>query len=105
MRGEPKVRLYSSPEATLRADEQLKAEGKHLRVVFVHDRGSGIKLFADKVWYVNRDGKLAAFLLRESADAWAAQNGGQVLAYTDAEGLFSKSNQVGQGSPPPKPGT
>jgi NitT/TauT family transport system substrate-binding protein len=102
VRGEAKVRLYSSPEATLQAADQLKAEGKQLRVVFVHDRTSGIKLFADKVWYVHRDGKLAAFLLRESADAWAAQNGGQVLAYTDASDLFRKSNQAGLGSPLPK---
>jgi NitT/TauT family transport system substrate-binding protein len=102
VRGEAKVRLYSSPEATLQAADQLKAEGKQLRVVFVHDRTSGIKLFADKVWYVHRDGKLAAFLLRESADAWAAQNGGQVLAYTDASDLFRKSNQAGLGSPVPK---
>src|ERR1700722_17429803 len=40
VRGEPKVRLYSSPEATLQAAERLKAEGQQLRVVFVHDRGS-----------------------------------------------------------------
>jgi NitT/TauT family transport system substrate-binding protein len=85
VRGEAKVRLYSSPEATLQAAEQLKADGKQLRVVFVHDRESGIKLFADKVWYVNTDGKLAAFLLKESADAWAAKNGGKVLAFNDAE--------------------
>ena len=103
VRGEAKVRLYSSPEATLQAAEQLKSEGKQLRVVFVHDRGSGIKLFADKVWYVHRDDKLAAFLLRESADAWAAQNGGQVLTYTGAQELFRKASQAGQGSPFPKP--
>ncbi len=105
VRGEPKVRLYSSPEATLQAAEQLKTEGQQLRVVFVHDYGSGIKLFADKVWYVNRNGKLAAFLLRENADAYAAQNGGQVLAYTDAQELYKKANQIGQGSPLSKPGT
>jgi len=27
----------------------------------IHDRESGLKLFADKVWYVSQGGKLAAF--------------------------------------------
>jgi NitT/TauT family transport system substrate-binding protein len=105
VRGEGKVRLYSSPGATLQAFGQLNAEGKQARVVFVHDRDSGIKLFADKVWYVDTEGKLAAFLLRESADAWAAKNGGQVLAYRDAAGLFSRPQQVGQGAVLSGPGT
>jgi len=84
VRGEPTLRLYSSPEATLRALEKLESEGKTARVVFLQDRESGIKLFADKVWYVNSGGKFAAFLLKDSADAWAAKNGGTVLAFADA---------------------
>jgi len=95
VRGEPKVRLYSSPEATLQAEQQLKTEGKQTRVVFVHDRESGIKLFADKAWYVKSDGgsgsgeKLAAFLLKDSADAWAAKNGGSVVAFNDVDKTFA----------------
>src|SRR5262245_30314938 len=42
VRGEPRVRLYSSVAATLRALGQLSAEGKGaVRVTFVHDRLSG----------------------------------------------------------------
>lgn len=104
VRGEQKVRLYSSPEATLQALGQLKVEGKQARVVFVHDRDSGIKLFADKVWYVKKEGNLAAFLLRESADAWAARNGGQVMAYREAAGLFSSPQQAAQGASMSGPG-
>ena len=55
-----------------------------MRVVYVHDRESGLKLFADKAWYVSQEGKLAAFLLKSSADNWAAKNGGAVLGYPDA---------------------
>ncbi|HEY0789659.1 MAG TPA: hypothetical protein VGD78_01225 [Chthoniobacterales bacterium] len=69
--------------STLQAVGQLNAEGRQTRVVFVHDRNSGIKLFADKVWYVEKQGRLAALLLRESADAWAAKEGGEVLAYRE----------------------
>lgn len=86
VKGEPKVRLYSTPEATLNAEKTLKAEGKIIRVVYVHDRGTGNKLFADKVWYVHSPtGQLAAFLLKTDADAWAQKNGGSVLAFADIE--------------------
>ncbi len=84
VRGEAKVRLYSSVEATFAALKKLEAEGRAIRVTFVHDRESGNKLFADKVWYVQNGGKLAAFLSRKSADAWAAKNGGAVLGFDGA---------------------
>lgn len=85
VKGERKVRLYSNIEATFAASRALEAEGKTLRVTFVHDRLSGNKLFADKVWYVKVKGTLAAFLLKPSAAEFAAQNGGVVLDYTTAK--------------------
>jgi sulfonate transport system substrate-binding protein len=89
VRGEPKVRLYSSVEATFGALRTLEAEGKSVRVTFVHDRLSGNKLFADKVWYVEKGGKLAAFLLKQAAVDWAAKNGGEVLAFAAARKRLS----------------
>jgi NitT/TauT family transport system substrate-binding protein len=81
VKGEPKVRLYSTPEATFAVLAQLEQEGKGIRVTFVHDRETGNKLFADKVWYVRgRDG-LSAFLLKASAETWAKKHGGQVIGY------------------------
>src|SRR5262245_31231891 len=50
VKGEPKVRLYSSVEATFAALKQLEGENRAVRVTFVHDRVTGNKLFADKVW-------------------------------------------------------
>jgi len=84
VKGEPKVRLYSSVEATFRALSQLGAEGKGVRVTFVHDRQTGNKLFADKVWYVANAGKLSAFLLKSAADDFARSKGGSVLAFDAA---------------------
>lgn len=84
VRGEPKVRLYSTVNATFAAAKQLAADKKELRVVFVHDRGSGNKLFADKVWYVKNSSGLSAFLLKPAADAWAKQNAGTVVDYEAA---------------------
>ncbi|MGC4093128.1 MAG: ABC transporter substrate-binding protein [Polyangiaceae bacterium] len=86
VRGEPKVRLYSTVEATFSALDELKEQGKPTRVSFVHDRGSGNKLFADKVWYVKSNGKLSAFLLKSSAQDYASKNAGQLLDYTAARG-------------------
>jgi NitT/TauT family transport system substrate-binding protein len=85
VKGEAKVRLFSTPEAALAAASKEESEGKAIRVVYVHDRQSGVKLFADKAWYVNQAGKLAAFLLRSSADDWASKNGGVVSDYTAAQ--------------------
>jgi NitT/TauT family transport system substrate-binding protein len=84
VKDEPKVRLYSTPEATFAALSQLEQQGKRPRVTFVHDRDTGNKLFADRVWYVKGPRGLAAFLLKKSADAWAAKNGGQVIGFDAA---------------------
>ncbi|HKU37402.1 MAG TPA: nitrate ABC transporter substrate-binding protein, partial [Polyangiales bacterium] len=84
VKGEPKVRLYSTVEATFAAAKQLEAESKQLRVIFVHDRVSGNKLFADKVWYVKNAAGLSAFLLKNAAADWAKQNAGTVIDYAAA---------------------
>lgn len=78
--GEPKVRAYASPGTALAALGQLKTEGKEIRAVFVHDRASGVKLLADRAWYARRpDGGLSAFLAKEDAERWAAENGAAVV--------------------------
>jgi sulfonate transport system substrate-binding protein len=84
IQGEPQVRLYSTPEAALFAAGKAQADGKKVRVVFVHDRQSGIKLFADRVWFVEKSGALSAFLLKTDAEKWAAEKGGSVLDYAAA---------------------
>jgi NitT/TauT family transport system substrate-binding protein len=89
VKGEPTVRLYSSVEATFAALAQLEQSGQAARVTFVHDRVQGNKLFADKVWYVNQNGKLSAFLLEQAARDWAAKNGGQVIEFKDAKKVAS----------------
>jgi NitT/TauT family transport system substrate-binding protein len=76
------MRLYSTPEATFAALAALEGQGKTARVTFVHDRDTGNKLFADKVWYVRGPKGLAAFLLKKSAETWSAKNGGgQVIGF------------------------
>jgi len=84
VKGEPKVRLYSSVQATFAALKQLELESKAIRVTFVHDRLSGNKLFADKVWYVRDKGALSAFLLKQSAVDWAAKHGGTLVNFQTA---------------------
>ena len=87
VKGEPKVRLYSSVEATFHALSKLQAEGKAVRVTFVHDRQTGNKLFADKVWYVASGGQLSAFLLKNAAEDFAKSKGGNVLAFDAARNV------------------
>jgi NitT/TauT family transport system substrate-binding protein len=89
VKGEPKVRLYSTVQATLAALAKLESESKPVRVAFVHDRQSGNKLFADKVWYVNKGGVLVAFLLKNAALEWSSKNGGTVLDFAAARRVSS----------------
>jgi len=85
VRGEPHVRLYSTAEAALRDAKVLKAQGKIIRVVFVHDRNSGLKLFANAAWYVTDGNEVSAFLLKKDAEAWAKHHPGNVLSHDAVE--------------------
>lgn len=79
--GEPRARAYASPRSAFAALAAEERAGKKARVVLVHDRGSGQKLFAQKAWYVSDKGDLAAFLVKADADAWAATHGGAVVQF------------------------
>jgi NitT/TauT family transport system substrate-binding protein len=85
VRDEPRVRHYASPENALKALAALEKDGKAIRVVYAQDRESGIKLFANRAWFVrSRKGELSAFLLKQAAEQWAKQNGGEVLDFSAA---------------------
>lgn len=85
LKGEETARHFASPQAAFAALKQAESAGKQARVVFVHDRNTGLKLFAHQAWYVrDASGNQSAFLLRESADAWAGQQGGSVVNYAQA---------------------
>lgn len=82
VKGEKLVRPYAAPEHAFAALAELARQGKAVRVVYAQDRISGIKLFADKAWYVrSADGRLSAFLLHDTAAAWATAKGGEVISY------------------------
>lgn len=82
---EPPVRLYSSIQAALSAAVKLQNSGKKIRAIFAQDRLSGIKLFAERAWFVDKDGGFSAFLLKTDADKWAKDRGGSVIDYADAQ--------------------
>ncbi|MDR2365735.1 MAG: ABC transporter substrate-binding protein [Zoogloeaceae bacterium] len=83
--GEPKVRHYASPNNALAAAAAVEAAGGRTRVIYAHDRATGIKLFAHQAWFA-RDAKgvLSAFLLKTDAEAHARAKGGKVLDYAAA---------------------
>ena len=85
--GEPKVRLYHSIEATFQALRALEKEGQKARVIYVQDTESGLKLFADKVWYVRSGEQLAAFLEKAKAQQWAESRKGNVIDFAEARQL------------------
>ena len=84
VKGEPRVRLYKSVPSTFAALDQLEKSGTAVRVAFVHDRETGLKLFADKVWYARNRNDVAAFLEKSQAEKWAETHNGKLLTYAEA---------------------
>jgi len=86
VQGEPLVRHYATPESALADLVKLEKAGRKIRVIYGHDRDSGLKLFADDAWFVSHGkGELSVFLLKDSAEAWAKKNGGKVLDFNGAK--------------------
>ena len=79
--GEPLVRHYASAAGAFEALRGLEKAGKKVRVVYVHDRGNGLKLLAQDAWFVQGKGDISAFLVRDAAQAWAQKNGGKVVDF------------------------
>jgi NitT/TauT family transport system substrate-binding protein len=87
VKDEPKLRHFNSPENALKALAALEKEGNAIRVVYAQDRESGIKLFANQAWFVRSGkGELNAFLLKDGAEKWSKEHGGEVIDYTGARG-------------------
>ena len=90
VQGEPLVRHYASPESALTDLVKLEKTGKKVRAAYAQDRESGIKLFANDAWFViNGKKEINAFLLKESAEAWAKKNNGKVLGLHDAKAAIA----------------
>ena len=85
--GEPLVRHYATADGAFSALRKLEQDGKKVRVVYAHDRETGLKLFASDAWFVSAKGETSAFLTREAADAWAAKHSGKVLDFAAAQGV------------------
>ena len=70
--GEPTVRHYATPELALKALAGFEKAGKTARVVYAQNHDNGIKLLADKAWFVvSPKGQIDAFLLQQDAEAFA----------------------------------
>ena len=82
---EAKVRNYATPAEAFAALGKLPS-GDAVRAVFVHDHGSGLKLFARQAWYVkDTHGAITAFLLKAGADQYAQHVSGSVVDYAAAK--------------------
>ncbi|MCP1850240.1 nitrous oxide reductase accessory protein NosL [Bradyrhizobium sp. USDA 4541] len=85
VKDEPLVQHFSSPEGALTALAALEKQGKAIRVIYVQDRETGIKLFANQAWFVRSPkGELSAFLLKDGAERWSKAHGGVVVDYAGA---------------------
>lgn len=84
--GEPLVRHYATAETAFAEARKLEKAGKKIRTLYAHDRNTGLKLLAGDAWFVvNGKNEISAFLLKESAEAWAQKNKGKVLDFDAAK--------------------
>jgi len=84
--GEALVRHYATPELALADLAKLEKAGRKVRAVYAQDRDSGIKLFASDAWFVSSGkNEINAFLLKESAEAWARKVKGKLLDFNGAK--------------------
>ena len=95
------VQPSSTVACTLAAWEALKKAGKATPVAYVVDAGNGLKLFADKAFYVlgpAGDGPRAIepFLLRDDAAKRAKEIGGTVASLADATAAAGDPRTVKQ---------
>ncbi len=78
VRGEPLVRHYSSFSAALKALKELETAGTDIRAIYAQAADSGIKLLANQAWFVENNGQIDAFLLKDQAETFAKAKGGNV---------------------------
>ena len=83
VKDEPKVRTYATIASALGALSELSAAGKSTRAVYVHDRNTGSKLFADFAYFVRSGSEISAFLLKKDAETWSRDHGGAPVAALD----------------------
>nr|WP_256995558.1 ABC transporter substrate-binding protein [Halomicronema hongdechloris] len=93
VQGEETVTNFASIGNMLEALAALQAEGKAADVMFVHDRNNGWKLFAENSYYVSNGDEVSAFLLESDAQAYAAETGGQMMAFRGLQDRYAKGRQ------------
>lgn len=82
--GESHIRSYATPASAFTDLKALEKSGKKIRVTYVQDSQSGIKLLAQDAWFVKSKNGINSFLLKSSAEDWAKSNDGKVLDFAGA---------------------
>jgi len=93
VQGEETVTNFASIGNMLEALATLQAEGQAADVMFVHDRNNGWKLFAENSYYVSNGDEVSAFLLESDAQAYAAETGGEMMAFRGLQDLYASSRR------------
>ncbi|MFC3695689.1 ABC transporter substrate-binding protein [Chenggangzhangella methanolivorans] len=82
---------FSSAACTLGAYRDFQSKGTAMNVAYVFDTARGIKLFADKAFYVaSEKGELSPFMLKADAEAFAKSSGGKMVSFDDALAAATK---------------
>lgn len=83
---EAQTRRYASPESALRALAAFEQQGQHARAIYVQDAVSGVRLFADRAFFVSdRSGRLDAFMSKVEAAEHVRTTGGVMQDFSAAK--------------------
>ncbi|MEO7577039.1 MAG: ABC transporter substrate-binding protein [Massilia sp.] len=78
----------SSTACVLKGIKQFQEAGKKVAVAYVYDKSLGIKVFADKAFYVTggtaAKREVSPFLLKKDAELYAGKSGSKALSYSQA---------------------
>jgi NitT/TauT family transport system substrate-binding protein len=90
------IKPYASLATLMGALREADGKGKAVNAAYVFDHPTGLKLFAHRAFYVvggagkAASASLVAFAWKDEADAFAAKNGGKVIALEEAKKVGGK---------------
>lgn len=87
---ENKVMSFASVENMMTMLQKLKADGKAVSAIFVHDRNKGWKLFAENSFFVRKGNEVSAFLTEKDAQAFAKQANASVATFKGLQQLYAQ---------------
>ncbi|MFK7893834.1 MAG: sulfonate ABC transporter substrate-binding protein, partial [Granulosicoccus sp.] len=84
------VTTYDDMPSFLTAMAEMQGTGAKLNATYVYDIETGLKLFGKTAFWVKTDESYATFLRKGEAEAYASENGGELIDFDSAISAYVK---------------